>query len=192
MERKKIRLVNTIGRPTPRLKIYNGLIGFRERSVIGCLLAQSQKFPLSLLVTIEAYYRLDNYQTRGALLDITQTSPHLRQLLFGHSDSVGSVAFSPDGKILTSASFDGTITLWDVATRQKLGSLKGHTNWVQSLAFSRDGETLASGSADGSIILWDTATHQLIQRLSGNIGSINSIVLILLGRFWLPGVLNRT
>jgi WD40 repeat protein len=55
---------------------------------------------------------------------------------------VTSVAFSPDGKTLASASSDNTIRLWDVASRQTLGApLTGHTDIVESVAFSPDGKT---------------------------------------------------
>jgi WD40 repeat protein len=72
-----------------------------------------------------------------------------------------SLAFSPDGGTLASASGDGSIVMWDVATRKQRGiPLRGHTNAVMSVAFSPDGNTLASGSWDQTIILWDVKTRQ--------------------------------
>jgi parallel beta-helix repeat protein len=65
------------------------------------------------------------------------------------------LAFSPDGKILASGSWDNTIKLWDVATGTLLRTLQGHTSSVYSVAFSPDGKILASGSLDGTILLWD-------------------------------------
>ena len=50
--------------------------------------------------------------------------------LKGHAEGVSSVAFSPDGKTLASASYDKTVKLWDAATRNELATLKGHTEGV--------------------------------------------------------------
>ena len=80
--------------------------------------------------------------------------------LSGHSDSVYSVAFSPDGQILASASSDKTIILWDSRTGQKIKILEGHRYSVTSVAFSPDGQILASASSDKTIILWDSRTGQ--------------------------------
>lgn len=57
----------------------------------------------------------------------------------GHSDRINSVAFSPDGKILASASRDSTIKLWDVATGQKTCNLKTASATLV-VAFSPDGK----------------------------------------------------
>jgi WD40 repeat protein len=65
------------------------------------------------------------------------------------------VAFSGDGRLLTSGSMDATVRLWDVATGLESATLQGHLRWVLSVAFSPDGRLLASGSRDGTIRLWD-------------------------------------
>jgi len=91
--------------------------------------------------------------------------------LTGHTDWVGSVALSPDGRILTSSSKDRTIRLWDVTNpsspRQLGGPLTGHTDWAVSVAFSLDGRILASGSKDRTIRLWDVTNPSSPRQLGG-------------------------
>ena len=80
--------------------------------------------------------------------------------LESHDDDIYSLAFSPDGRLLVSASGDETIRLWDPRTGAELRTLKGHTGPVYCVAFMPDGRTLASSAGDGTVRLWDVSTAQ--------------------------------
>ncbi len=86
----------------------------------------------------------------------------------GHSDTVFSVVFSPDGKVLASGSVDKTIKLWNVETGQELRTLSGHGARVNTVVFSPDGKVLASGSSDHLIKLWNVETGEELKNIEGH------------------------
>jgi len=77
----------------------------------------------------------------------------LIQTLEGHIDEVKSAVFSPDGKLIASASRDKTARLWNTSTGKQCGVLEGHTLDVYSAVFSPDGKLVASASMDNTVRL---------------------------------------
>ena len=128
---------------------------------------QDADYDASLLINLEAVRAAPTLDAEAGLLRRFVSHPYVSAFLAGHGDTVHGVAFSPDGKLLASGSWDNTIVLWDVDRRRLLTRLKGHKKKVFSVAFSPDGKRLASGSQDQTILLWDVDSHKPLATLQG-------------------------
>ncbi|WP_326829744.1 caspase family protein [Streptosporangium sp. NBC_01810] len=113
-------------------------------------------------------------EARYSVLDILAGAG--RGIIAVGEGSAWAVAYSPDGKTLAVSETDGTIRLWDVATRRPIGTpLTGHPDDVRGVAFSPDGKTMATTAADKAVRLWDVATRRpLGAPLTGHTDAIGS------------------
>jgi WD40 repeat protein len=134
---------------------------------------------VSLLLYLAADNLMPNRLTErniAATLDAFRSSGRFG-VLHGHTDAVESIAFSPSGSTLASASGDRTVRLWRVGEggHYPLGPPLRANGPLYSVAFDSTGRTIASGSVD-RIILWSIARHvaaRVIRDDSG--GAITSV-----------------
>src|SRR5690606_5607040 len=115
-----------------------------------------------------------------------------RAEMLGHGAMVNSVAVSPDGRQLLSASWDYTVRLWDLEKQAELRVLDGHTASVNTVLFLPDGRGALSGSWDHAIIRWDLASGRETARLTGHVNNVSGIALSRDGRWLASASWDRT
>ncbi|KAL7285253.1 hypothetical protein ACG7TL_000347 [Trametes sanguinea] len=89
-------------------------------------------------------------------------------MLSGHSRSISSVKFSPDGKMLASCAADRLIKLWDAENGDIIHTFEGHSEGISDVAWSSNGEFLASASDDKTVRLWSLETFAVVRVLQGH------------------------
>lgn len=105
--------------------------------------------------------RIATGHSDGIVLWDASTYDRLKMLL-GHTKPVASVAFSPDGKHLVSASHDNTVRVWNATKGEIIGTLVGHADHAKCAAFSPCGTRIVSGSRDKTVLLWETTQDTCI------------------------------
>lgn len=82
-----------------------------------------------------------------------------RKLYTGHSHFIEEICLTGDSKYCFSASWDGTVRLWNVDSGKTFSKLIGHSRDVLSVAISPDDRQIITGSRDKSIKIWNTRSE---------------------------------
>ena len=106
-------------------------------------------------ITFDGKYKARVCKDNTEIEIIDTKSGRIKHKLTKHEGAVNAIMFSPNGKLLASASNDNTIRIWDVESGWGKRTFEGHSNDVTCLSFSPDGKRLVSGSDDHNVRLWD-------------------------------------
>lgn len=120
----------------------------------------------SLLLALAAHEECAPTPLARRALSAGYAVSRMRGVLRGHDDRVWSVAWSPDGTRVASASRDGDVRIWDPTDGTVAATLSGHDGWVRHVAWSPDGTRVASASHDGTVRVWEPRTGLQVMLLN--------------------------
>jgi cytochrome c len=89
-------------------------------------------------------------------------------ILGKHKGKIVDLDFSRNGKYLLSASWDGSVGIWDIKKRKNIRFLKGHKGPVYSVKYSKDNKYIYSSGYDGEIKMWEAKNGNYIRPLIKN------------------------
>ncbi len=148
----------------------------RSRELAALALSQFDTNPdLGMLIAIEANQDAEavTFESEDALRQLLTKYP-LEFALRGHTEWVSDAQFSPDGRKIVTAEYEGIVRVWDATTGKQLDTMEGNSDRVSSAIYSADGKQILTASADG-IKVWD-AEHKSEQvNITAHPGGILSI-----------------
>jgi serine/threonine protein kinase/WD40 repeat protein len=138
-----------------RRAVIAGLAGLAVVGGAGATLALSQRLP--------SLSKAPPRPTARPTLTPTPTPVPNHLLTYrGHTQAVNSVAWSPDGTRIASASSDRTVQIWKATDGTLIRTYTGHSSVVWSVAWMPNSSTIASSSDDGSVQVWDADSGTLL------------------------------
>ena len=96
----------------------------------------------------------------------------------GHSDTVFGVCFSPDGKMLATASADKFVKTFELPSGKFVKAFEGHTNHVLDVGWKGDGKLLASAGADNVIKVWDYEKGEQTRTIAGHAKQVTRLLFV--------------
>lgn len=116
----------------------------------------------------------------------------LVRTLRGHTGWIGRIAWSPNGRMLASPSFDDTIRFWNSDSGQCVRIIDGQHGSISSIAFdARGGRILASAGWDKTVRIWDLVTGGMLQQLGEHSDLVTSLAFDPRGRTLASGSRDR-
>lgn len=99
----------------------------------------------------------------------------IRTRLESHQDSVHTLSWSSDNRLLASGSYDGEVKIWNLTSPKPMKTLRVDDSYIQTTLFSPDGQMLAAGSRSGIIKLWAVKFFQLLETIDASSQGVYSL-----------------
>lgn len=107
--------------------------------------------------------------------DVVTPTTNKSIIYYEHTESVNSIAWSPNGQRIASGSDDQTVKVWEVATQNTLFTYTGHTARVNAVACSPNSKYIASASDDHTVQIFDAVTGKHVYTYSGHHNEVNAV-----------------
>jgi WD40 repeat protein len=143
---------------------------------ISVMIAALVGLSIGTLIKVSAIGNFDDFSIQMPVFQKKRLTP--TKFLQKHTDAVQSVALSPDGKIIASASDDGTVKLWELEGDNliPIKEIKDQGGWVRAVVFLSDRQIITAGQ-DKNIKIIDIATGKVVKTLSGHTNLINNLAI---------------
>lgn len=79
--------------------------------------------------------------------------------LSGHTNSIVSVAWSPDGSYVATGSFDYSAVVWHAVSGERMHVLRGYSGHIHSVAWKPDGSEVLTATEDGTMRIYSLSAR---------------------------------
>jgi WD40 repeat protein len=127
-------------------------------AVLSCAVTPDSRFLLS--ASRDGSVRLNDLETGNEIGVLEAGSP------------VAAIQVDGSGRLALAGLWNGTLLLWDLATRRRIHTLTGHTDRVLACAIAPDGRRAISAAADRTLRIWDLETGSALSILTGHTADV--------------------